>query len=168
MAVLAGDFIGVEIKSCHDSLRRLPRQLSTYTEFFDRTILVVAEKHLPGVRALDLSGVELWYQRGSCVEPLAVYPRSAQQRSLNELLTRAQVNRWGPHGSANGREAFVSEFSERYWSTSREFWTAVGRRAITPCDLGLLSRLRRVRLEQARLRLEREGAWTQWAEEMPA
>ncbi|WBY07742.1 sce7726 family protein [Sphingomonas sp. 7/4-4] len=62
LAVLDTCFYGVEIKSAADSLKRLPSQMEGYARYFDRTILIVAPKHLRGLRDIDLHGACVWRQ----------------------------------------------------------------------------------------------------------
>lgn len=164
LALLAGDFIGVEIKSQFDTLRRLPRQLDAYRQYFDRTMLVAAERHLPALDGLDLNGIELWVQRGHSLELLVVHAKSSGNRPLADLLTSAQRARWADRLEDEGRDAFVTEFTGRFLPTSRDFWKSIGRRQIKPEDITLLSRFRTRREGQVRLREERESAWTQWRE----
>lgn len=47
IAVVNGDLHGYELKSDHDSLRRLPRQVCIYNSVLDRITLVVTAHHLP-------------------------------------------------------------------------------------------------------------------------
>jgi hypothetical protein len=52
IAVINGEFQGIELKSARDTLERLPRQASLYNEVFDKVILVIAEKHIAKARTL--------------------------------------------------------------------------------------------------------------------
>jgi hypothetical protein len=47
IAVVNGDLHGYELKSDHDTLRRLPRQVGVYNSVLDRVTLVVTSHHLP-------------------------------------------------------------------------------------------------------------------------
>ena len=51
LAVLNGQFLGFEIKSGADTLRRLPRQIEYFDKVFNELTLFVSERHLPA--ALD-------------------------------------------------------------------------------------------------------------------
>lgn len=53
-------FFAVEIKSEADSLIRLDSQLDKYQQYFDKVILVVAEKHLCKVMEKVGSNIEVW------------------------------------------------------------------------------------------------------------
>lgn len=57
LAVINGEFHGIELKSARDTLERLPKQALFYNEVFDRVTLVVAAKHLR--KAMDV--VPLWW-----------------------------------------------------------------------------------------------------------
>lgn len=46
VAVLNGSFSGYEIKSAHDTLRRLPKQVEVYSKILDHVTLVVADRHV--------------------------------------------------------------------------------------------------------------------------
>ena len=52
IAVINGHFIGYEIKSDNDSLRRLPEQIDVYSAVFDRASVIVGEKHACAVKSL--------------------------------------------------------------------------------------------------------------------
>lgn len=57
IAVLNGKFIGYEIKSARDSLRRLPQQVTTFGAAFDEIVIVAATKHISSV----LENVPRWW-----------------------------------------------------------------------------------------------------------
>ena len=163
LAFLANDFVGVEIKSEHDSLRRLPLQLSTYRQFFDRTVLVLADRHVTRGEALNLEGVDLWRLSGGNLELLACHPKVCDAKPLADLLTAAQREKWvDRHDPDQGRDLFTAAFRLRFGETSRQFWRATARRKIKSADLSRLSRFHHVRVDQVRLRTEREASWSQW------
>ena len=163
LAFLANDFVGVEIKSEHDSLRRLPLQLSTYRQFFDRTVLVLADRHVARSEALNLEGVDLWRLSGGELELLARHSMGCDAKPLAGLLISAQGEKWvDRHDLDQARDVFAAAFRSRFGETSRQFWRATARRKIRPSDLSHLSRFRHVRVNQARLRAEREASWSQW------
>lgn len=165
LAFLANDFVGVEIKSEHDSLRRLPLQLSTYRQFFDRTVLVLADRHVSRGEKLDLEGVDLWRLSGDNLELLACHSKVCDAQPLADLLTSAQREKWvDRHDLDQARDAFVAAFRSRFGETSRQFWRATARRKTRPSDLSHLSRFQHLRVNQVRLREEREASWSQWGE----
>lgn len=57
VAVIGSRMDGFEIKTEHDTLRRLPRQAVAYSRLFDRCTVVVAERHL--IAALEI--VPQWW-----------------------------------------------------------------------------------------------------------
>lgn len=52
VAVVNGHLTGFEIKSNDDTLRRLPEQVSAYSEVFDRATLVVGTKHADDAKSV--------------------------------------------------------------------------------------------------------------------
>ena len=58
LAVVNGRIEGVEIKSCLDTLERLPRQIGLYGESVDAMTLVVARRHLDAAICI----VPNWWQ----------------------------------------------------------------------------------------------------------
>ena len=57
LAIVNGKSIGIEIKSDHDSLERLPKQIEVYSKIFDRVEIVSGSKLLNRV----LSSVPNWW-----------------------------------------------------------------------------------------------------------
>jgi len=49
IAVINGHFVGYEIKSNNDSLRRLEEQVKSYSAVFDRIFVVVGERHINSI-----------------------------------------------------------------------------------------------------------------------
>lgn len=52
IAVINGHFLGFEIKSDQDSLRRIPKQVKAYSTIFDKATLIVGQHHLKAVEKL--------------------------------------------------------------------------------------------------------------------
>jgi hypothetical protein len=52
VAVVNGALSGFELKSAHDTLRRLPDQVDVYSQVLDYATLVVAEKHADRAREM--------------------------------------------------------------------------------------------------------------------
>ena len=91
LAVINGEFHGIELKSARDTLERLPNQAMLYNEVFDRVTLVVADKHLS--KALDL--VPLWWgimTAVSCKE-LGVRIDLARPADMNPSINPVQIAR---------------------------------------------------------------------------
>ena len=98
IAVINGRFIGYEIKSDNDSLRRLPEQVDVYSAVFDRASVIVGEKHACAVKSL----IPGWWglivitqgPRGGVtftVERKARLNRSVDSFSVAQLLWRDEV-----------------------------------------------------------------------------
>jgi hypothetical protein len=164
LALLSTEFIGIEIKSEFDSLRRLPNQLSNYCRLFDRVILVVAEKHLPSLSTMELSGADIWQIRrdGSLqfVASASSHTRQIEKISLISLLTKREIKKiklqLAQISSDEKKTIFFDAFSERFAETSATFWNAVGRKDVKPRDLTLLSRFheQRTMIEQSARELD--------------
>ena len=98
IAVINGHFVGYEIKSDKDSLRRLPEQIKVYSAVFDRASVIVGEKHACVVKSLIPGwwGLILTTQgpRGGVkftVERKASLNRSVDPFSVAQLLWRDEV-----------------------------------------------------------------------------
>ncbi|MHC4573070.1 MAG: sce7726 family protein [Planctomycetota bacterium] len=50
IAVVNGDFVGYEIKSNNDSLRRLKEQVKSYDAVFDKISIVVGDRHINSIQ----------------------------------------------------------------------------------------------------------------------
>ncbi|MEA3052459.1 MAG: hypothetical protein QOG72_1362 [Sphingomonadales bacterium] len=182
LAVLDGFFYGVEIKSARDTLKRLPSQMEGYARYFDRTILIVAPKHLRGLRTVDLHGAEVWRQE--ILTDWQLYAPGEQRQItghwLQHLLTadeerranRAIENQQSQFPAMDvdraRRTEFENAFSKRYGETSANFWKAVHGRRITTDDLKLLSRFYADRLQARELEEDRRRRWVEWAAAMHA
>lgn len=163
LAVMADCFVGVEVKSEADTLRRLDRQMTAYRAVFDRVILVVAANHRPAIDREALASVEVWTisDDGLIVEPS--HCRESIEDRIH-LLTQEERRRWGRLAASSSEDAFRAAFHARYGRTSDAFWKAVGRRKVNAEDLEVLSRFQPARLYAAEVRAERESGWAQWAE----
>jgi len=169
LAMLAKSFIGVEIKSDLDSLRRLPNQVAAYSRHFERFIVVVTPRH---ARSLDFSTTaqaEIWVvQQDGNLEPIT--ERDAKN-SINYkgLMTLEETRRFFnvPNaknaGSVSERDGFAVSFKARYGKTSETFWERVRGKRITEESLRHLSRFKDVREKQQlakQLRTERNMQWS--------
>lgn len=179
LAVLDGCFYGVEIKSVADTLKRLPSQMEGYARYFDRTILVVAAKHLRGLRDINLNGAEVWRQ-----EVLCDWQRHApgEQRRISghwllQLLTIDEERKavrslegLQDHSASSldqaQRAEFETAFCRRYERSSAAFWEAVRGRPIKAADLSLLSRFHADRERIRAVAAESDAMWIRWAEKM--
>lgn len=173
LAFVDDQFIGVEIKSDRDSLRRLENQLATYRRVFDHVILVAAERHLKGLREQHASEVdEIWCLStdNSLRQISLAKPRDGGANQFAALLTKRELEKaMRLAGSkelqhAEARQAFESAFSQRFSDTSAAFWEAVGDGPISTPSFALLSRFREARAAHARSLAEREKQWRAWEE----
>lgn len=173
LAVLDGDlFYGVEIKSAADTLKRLQSQLEGYARYFDRSDLVVAPRHLRGLREIDVHGAEIWRQEVLTDWTLhaAGETRHITGQQLLHLLPaedrRRAIEAIGTDGE-NGdvdelRGAFFASFRKRYGSTSDAFWSAVAGRRIAGDDVRSLSRFRAEREQRREVRIENARRMSDW------
>lgn len=175
LALLADEFIGIEIKSASDTLRRLRKQLSAYSMHFDKTVLIVADRHVSGIDQAWLNGAALWrVNPDGTVSEIVAAGRSIsaiEQTAWTDLLTQEEARRfWGPRSTqpdqvSAAREAFVEAFTRRYKKTSEVFWERVKGRTIKESDLATLSRYTELRLMKQTNLAEREDFWRQWAQQ---
>lgn len=176
LAVLNGYFYGVEIKSEADSLKRLPGQMEGYARYFDRTVLVIAPKHLRGLRDIELHGAEVWRQE--VLIDWQLHAAGEQRRItghwLQQLLTAEEERRatraidqqcaaFPTTDVDQARRAeFEKAFRNRYAETSANFWAAVHGRKITADDLKLLSRFYAERQRWRVMEQQRSERWAHW------
>lgn len=154
LAVMGRNFIGIEVKSERDSLKRLPAQVSAYAKYFDHVIVAVSDRHLKNLDWKQLRSTEIWLVDRFCRIRVASYQcEFVEPACRSGLLTYDQKTR---HGLVRNEtdiekvdEIFHKEFISRYEPTSREFWEQVRGRKISKDDIALLSRTResRARLE---------------------
>lgn len=181
LAVLNGCFYGVEIKSSGDTLKRLPSQMEGYARYFDRTVLIVAPRHLRGLRDIDLHGAEVWRQEVLCdwEQHAAGVQRAISGHWLLQLLTVDEerkatraldklMDQTPELIDAAQRMQFETAFRRRYAQTSTTFWEAVRGRQIRPEDLSLLSRFHAERERARAAAAETDAMWARWAEQMVA
>lgn len=178
LAVLDSEFIGIEIKSAADTLRRLPVQMAAYSRYFERTLLVVANCHVARIDPSQLSGAALWTAAsdGRLEEVSPGIPNHVRNESWMDLLTqgdRLQYEKWGhdlspacvkPNEEADAPLSafFRSVFRKRYGATSTSFWRATGRRRIRSEDLTLLSRFSLQREQARKLAAENDARRERW------
>lgn len=151
---------GIEVKSDRDSLVRLERQINVYRTYFDRTVLVVGERHLSRALELDLPDVEIWAARNN--RDIEVV-RQASQRIIPktgvELLTQTQARR--AHGDE--RSSYCAALRERFSDTSHTFFAMTAGRDVLPEDLRHLSRFEQIRSNVAKAKEHRTSLLNEWA-----
>jgi hypothetical protein len=184
LAILSDTFIGIEIKSAADTLKRLPSQLKGYATYFDNTLLVAAPKHLNAIADLQLKAAEVWSIAASgamrCQLPGSRNPVPAQ--ALFHLLTQEERRRAirrnaqesarvvGPPALSDeaARAAFEKTFRDRYGETSHAFWDRVKQRRIQRDDLSYLSRFHAGREQWRQAKEARASHWAHWVVAMDA
>lgn len=179
LALLAETFIGVEIKSSADSLKRLPAQMEGYAKCFENVLLVAAPRHLRGLATINLCGAEVWSinNRGQmrCQSPglinsvsgrelFGLLTQEERRRALRRLEASSSARPIGPFAIADldARLAFEDAFRARYGQTSLAFWEAVKGRRIRREDLNLLSRFHSQRLLWEEAAQAHEAKWAHW------
>lgn len=87
MVVLNGTLHGYEVKSDRDSLRRLPRQASTYNQVLDYITLVVGERHMQNAIGMvpDWWGISLVKCRGHQTVEFAAIRQPRENPSRDKL-----------------------------------------------------------------------------------
>lgn len=177
------DFVGVEIKSARDSLVRLPAQLTYYRACFDRVVIAADEKHIAGVLELARPSDEIWeidrkgratsVQGGTTLSgPADIRPR-LQLLKLPQLKVLAEnagvaarrsrlvkIAEYAPARAIN--EALINSFCDAYRKSSSEFWNELGRRAISPDHIKLLSPYAGERRRVADNQREARAFWERW------
>ena len=178
LAVLADEFIGIEIKSESDSLRRLSSQIGGYLSVFDHVIIVLATKHLRHLEGDIRRKVEVW-ELTSTAEIVELHPRKDHSPTipLTALMTQAEKKRfstsivqWQPLTCLSDlqtvrlaeRDDFAAAFRSRYGSTSDQFWRAVGRKAIREQHLKYLSRYHSRRHREKKWHEAQLAFWEEW------
>jgi hypothetical protein len=173
IAIMADEFIGVEIKSAADTLRRLSSQLKGYERYFDRTMVILAENHFKNLDLDTLREAQVWAmtKSGQFERQIPGSANAVEDKHLLNLLTQDECRRasrslraeedGGENSLPDYRKAFRAAFRARYQDTSSLFWTAVQGRRIRRDDLNLLSRFYP---ERARAREEKEARASQWSQ----
>lgn len=161
LAILTtNSFVGFEIKSEYDSLRRLPSQIEGYIRYFDVTYLVLADKHVDRAADLDLQNAKLIAtsalskQRlrrtdlGQATSGMWMFHllTAEEERRANKLLKRSSAVLNEFDLDAARREQFKIAFRKRYGETSERFWNSVTGRRIIGTDVQTLSRFHHVNI----------------------
>ena len=186
LAIWNGEFIGIEIKSEFDTLKRLGGQISAYIKCFDRVIVVLAERHLNDARPLIPNGVEIWKlaSDGSIsIVQSPIIPSELGKAELIRMLTLPQLRKIVGASTCDKhprselrmlaeeiptnllRDAVVSSFKASFGKTSSAFWNAIGRRKLAALDISFLSRTRTKRSEQKRAQSAAAEFWKNWITE---
>ncbi|WP_429002950.1 sce7726 family protein [Xanthomonas sacchari] len=170
LAVLDKRFIGLEVKSDRDSLRRLASQVKAYERYFDRTILVLAERHIPNLE-IDLSGIELWSVGSNGSIKTISKPTHLRSVALREHLVdllpsrqRARIleSKQGVVFRNLTTELFRAYFTDRFTATSRAFWDSTSNRDFEGADLSSLSVYKPIRNKAAEMAEKRAATLKRW------
>lgn len=166
LAALGDTFVGIEIKSAKDSLKRLPHQMAAYTSYFERVILAVADCHVYNLDWKALRPVEVWsVSESGRVRVVSQPTQMAECRSLGDLLTADQRRRYKLDADSSDlefTEAFTNEFRKRFGPTSQRFWETVTGRPVMASDLKLLSRYEDRRAHISAWSQAQAEEWAEW------
>ena len=150
LAVLTGwKFIGIEIKSNFDSLRRLDKQVKAYTETFDETILLLGEKHAQSIFLPEYSNIHVWIFEGNSLKKI---------NSPKELQPQRKPS--------SSRREMLDNFKSRFSETSAAFWEGVYGRKIQSADILTLSRYHEIRSEREKEKKDLIDLWTSWNKDL--
>lgn len=167
LAVLSKDFIGVEVKSERDSLRRLPHQMAAYGKYFDHIILAVSPNHVPNLNWTELRAAEVWsISEGGRVNVISEPTIFSNQSCRSGLMTADQSRRHrltAASTEAEIEDAFRAEFERRFGQTSSTFWRSVKGRRITRTDIETLSRFKDRRRSISEWSQAQEDEWAAWS-----
>lgn len=182
LAFWAANFVGVEVKSDADSLGRLGDQVAVYEHCFEKTVVVVAPKHVTSCLKLLAQHIGLWVVDGNgrarCIREAALNPARLVGPQL-ELLTVAELRHLvGADGALKSRKALVSlcgrlsateiagavnrSFISKYRNVSDEFWLDVGRRKITCDNIEMLTRFAKTKVRLKEAKEAKESFWAKW------
>ncbi len=181
LAILANDFIGVEIKSDFDTLYRLEEQIAAYERCFEKTVVVLAAKHLDPCLAIAPRHVEVWIIDGAGTPRMmragANPPRFSDEFRLN-LLPIATLRKLSNSPKGTKRADIIREcsqlppewifgavkdhFRNSFEKTSGEFWEGITRKKISQTDVLNLSRYADDRLRSTNAMTERTKFWEEW------
>ena len=165
LALFGQNFIGVEIKSKFDTLRRLEAQLEAYGKWFEHSILVVAERHVRSSSLEGLGNVELWTVDGiGRITRVREGVIARRQTGFASLMTLEEQRRFLTRSEDSERCAFAASFRAKYGETSTRFWEAIKGRRIHDSDIAMLSRYCERRERQVQLQRDRDLRNSRWCE----
>ncbi len=167
LAILDDEFVGVEIKSKLDTLKRLIKQAHDYRKSFDRTILVLDGSHLVKYLSIDLDFCDVWtFDEGG---NLRLFSEGVHERVSDEVLfgmltmrEREVASKSADLKNLSKRQIFYYFFSKKFKGSSDKFWLSVRGRKIKKNDLELLSRFKDVRVSAAQVAYNQEREWENW------
>lgn len=172
LAIVGDEFIGIEIKSERDTLKRLSHQVSTYSKFFDRVVVVAAERHLRNLDWSHLRVADVWkIDRSGRIKVVSHATAFSEVQCFSALLTHEQLKKHhlldlALRDHEKCRTAFLSEFRSRFSETSSVFWANVSDREIQADDLRALSRFKEKREAMDAWAQDRTAKWHRWEKEI--
>jgi len=168
LAVMDEIFIGIEIKSQFDSLRRLKGQLETYLETFDKVILVVSESHARNLdRHAYLGDAEVWK-----IDLLGKITRIKRGKTsintriehLSKLLYKRDLAGINQSSGQELRTAVLKRFINKFGPTSEVFWNSVQNSEISEQSLEHLSPFKPLRKIVELRKEKRKTNFSKWIE----
>lgn len=88
------EMVAIEVKSERDSLARLSGQLSEYTKYFDRVIVVAATKFISSITLISDPAIEIWevHQGEIKIHRRGKKLSSIKKESYLDLMTKREVS----------------------------------------------------------------------------
>lgn len=160
------EFVGVEIKSALDTLRRLPHQIETYSRIFDRVIVVAATRHQATVRQYQHPNMEVWeIEKSGTLARVRTNVSPQPAAGLAALLSQRDQMRYKgliAAGAQGERDAFFAAFEDRYGECSVDFWARVQGRRIKESDIAELSRFHAGRAREQQMEIDYAEKLSSW------
>lgn len=183
LAVWGKEFVGIEIKSKYDSLKRLHDQLDVYKNCFDRVLLIVAEKHVENSLLIAPPCVDVWsiddfgkirpirdrseIQKPNVQTVLKLLKISDLKR-LNNLPSSARASRSHLENLSQEkdfdaiRECLRVSFYKAFVKTSDQFFDKTKRKKISPLNIVQLSRFIEQREANRKAQAAEREYWNTW------
>ncbi|MBZ0163030.1 MAG: sce7726 family protein [Notoacmeibacter sp.] len=179
-------FIGIEVKSRHDTLARLRDQLDVYTACFDDVMIVLDERHVEEGLEIASADVEVFEvnRKGdvSLRRAAEIKPRIDPNTRLQLLTIQELKKLTGYCGNAPAKkrllleeakslpkdaisEAIAVAFRQTFSDTSQNFWRHVKRKRVTPDALCHLSRFASERIRLREKQYEKARFWDAWRQD---
>ncbi|MDR9497981.1 MAG: sce7726 family protein [Hydrogenovibrio sp.] len=175
-------FIGFEIKSEYDSLKRLEGQLSTYSAYFDKVIVVASTKHINNILESVPKNIGIWEVRDNKIiikrKGIKKYTKNKKNliqlmrvdelkklaRSLNiktNSMLRADLEETLiKHPTSVLKSHVLNSLSDRFKKSSNKFFDSISEsNNITSENIYLLSRFHEKRKINASRNQLKKRAW---------
>ncbi len=172
LAILDKSFIGIEIKSALDGLRRIDKQIPVYCSVFDVVILVLADKHIKALKYDQFPQVEVWQLTPSnkIIEvQKPAYPNVRQRHEHVRYMSQRDILKVSESASSRidetvYRRVFHASFKQKYRETSIAFWDLVTNGNVTSEHMHQLSLYKERRRELSCWARSRQLQWDHWLE----